>query len=326
MSNILVTGATGFVGDSLIKGLDGTGHHIRATYRDTIPRSKYKNDTSVDWVKFNIEANNNEYKQILKHVDIVIHLAARVHAFDTQKDALEIYRKINSEGTRRLAEEAAKAGVRRFIFVSTIKVNGEKTLQLPDGSYLRFSEFDSPKPEDAYAISKYEAEESLMEICRESDLEYVILRPPLLYGPHVRANFLSLLRAVDKGYPLPFASINNMRSLLYVGNLAHAIVLCINKSEAANQIYLLHDIDISVPDLLRKLAACMGKKTRLITCPVCVLKILGKITGKGTVMNKITDPLVVDSSEIERELAWKPIYNPDDMLRETVDWYLNQVC
>jgi len=324
VSNILVTGATGFVGYSLIKGLDGTGHHIRATYRDTIPRSKDKNDISVDWVKFNIEANNNEYKQILEHVDIVIHLAARVHAFDKKKNAMECYRKINSEGTRRLAEEAAKTGVRRFIFVSTIKVNGEKTLPLSADSYRRFSELDSPEPEGAYAISKYEAEKSLIEICRDSDLEYVILRSPLIYGPHVRANFLSLLRAVDKGYPLPLSSITNMRSLLYKDNLTHAIALCIDKPEAANQIYLVRDIDISVPDLLRKLATCMGKKSRLKPCPVSVLKILGKITGKGAMVSKLADSLVVDSSKIEKELNWKPIYNPDDMLQETVDWYLNQ--
>jgi nucleoside-diphosphate-sugar epimerase len=176
---------------------------------------------------------------------------------------------------------------------------------------------------DAYASSKINAELEINKICANSNMDFVILRPPLVYGPGVKANFLSILNAVKKGYPLPLSSINNLRSLIYVGNLAHAIFTCIERSDVANKTYMISDTDISVPELIKKIAYHMDKDARLFNCPVSLLKSVASIVGNKSLINRVTDSLLVDSSRFRQELDWEPPYNLDEGISETIDWYCN---
>ena len=207
---------------------------------------------------------------------VVVHLAARVHVMqDTASDSLNEYRLANVEGARRLALGAAEAGVRRFVFLSSVKVNGESTSR-------PFIESDRPNPHDAYGISKWEAEQALMQIGKDTGMECVILRPPLIYGPDVRANFLSLMRAVARGVPLPLGALENRRSLLYLGNLVDAIRVCLSHSAAAGQVFLLSDgEDVSTPELVRRLAAALRVRPRLLSVPLPLLRLAGWLTGRA---------------------------------------------
>jgi len=236
----------------------------------------------------------------------------------------DIYQQVNTVGTQNLVREAAKRDVRQFIYLSTVKVHGDKSEPDKNNVFHAFNETDAPNPLDAYANSKVNAEQAINEICAHSDMAYVILRPPLVYGPGVKANFLSMLNAIKRGYPLPFSSINNLRSLIYVENLADAIFTCIRRSEVENKTYLISDTDVSVPELIKKIAQYMEKDVAFFYCPVTFLKLLAGIVGKQSLINRITDSLVVDSSRFRRELDWTPPYSLDEGIRETVNWYCNR--
>jgi len=251
-------------------------------------------------------------------------LAAKVHAVDKPGDNISDYNKINTIGTERLASAASANGIKRFIFLSSIKVNGERNTYDAKGQALAFNAGDNHHPQGAYAKSKLEAEDAICKICRESEMDYIILRPTLVYGPGVRANFLSLLDIVNKNYPLPLASIKNKRSFLYVGNLIHAITLSVSYPEKANKIFLLSDTDISVPELVRKIASLLGKRALLFRFPVKLLKTLGSFTGKRPVINRLTDSLLADASLIRKDLHWEPLYGFDEGMQETLDWYLQR--
>jgi UDP-glucose 4-epimerase len=254
-----------------------------------------------------------DWAAALAGCDAVVHLAARVHVMhDTAEDPLALYRATNTDATLNLARQAAQAGVKRFVFVSTIKVNGE-------GRDAPYRETDAAAPGDAYAISKWEAEQGLQRIAQETGLEVVILRPPLVYGPGVKANFRRLLDTVARGRPLPLGAIHNKRSLLYLGNFVDAIRACIEHPAAAGQTFLLDDgRPVSTPELIRAVARAMGKPARLLPVPVGVLEFTGALLGKRAAVARLTGSLHVDSSAIRSRLDWTPPYSMEAGLAATV--------
>lgn len=258
-------------------------------------------------------SGTNDWAVALAGCDAVVHLAARVHVMnDTEQDPLERYRATNTEATLNLARQAAQAGVKRFVFISTIKVNGE-------GRDAPYRETDAPGPEDAYAISKWEAEQGLLRIAADTGLEVVILRPPLVYGPGVKANFLRLLRTVERGWPLPLGAIRNRRSLLYLGNFVDAIRLCVEHPAAAGQTFLLDDGEaVSTPDLVRAVAHAIKRPARLLWVPVSMLEFMGALLGKRVSVSRLTGSLWVDSSLIRSRLNWTPPYSMEAGLAATV--------
>lgn len=258
-----------------------------------------------------------DWAAVLGGVECVVHLAARTHVFERAVSAdLTEYRRVNVEGTRHLAQAAVRAGVHRFVFLSSIKVNGEATFDLP------FRESDPARPEDAYGITKKEAEDVLTLISRDSAMDTVILRPPLVYGPGVKANFLRLMRLVTLGVPLPLGSIRNRRSLLYVGNLVDAILSCMAASNAARRVFLLSDgEDLSTPQLIAALACALHVSGRLLNCPVAALEMAGRFLGKSSEIARLTRSLQVDSGLIRHELGWRPPYTVAQAMAETAQWY-----
>ncbi|MGH8729531.1 MAG: UDP-glucose 4-epimerase family protein [Burkholderiales bacterium] len=312
----LVTGASGFVGRALCAALAVNGYKVRAALRRPDAASAGKRVSAQNVLVGEI-GPETAWSQALDAVDCVVHLAARVHIMrETASEPLAEYRKVNVAGTERLAREAATASVRRFIYLSSIKVNGEVTFDHP------FTETDAPNPQDAYGISKWEAEQALHRIGRESKMEMVILRPPLVYGPHVKGNFLSLLRAVDRGWPLPLGSIHNARSLIYLGNLADAIIRCISHASAAGQTFLVSDSeDVSTPELIERVAKAFARHSRLIPFPPALLNVAARLIGKNGAAARLTGWLQTDSSKFCRELEWRAPYSMDAGLAATASWY-----
>ncbi len=312
MKSVLVTGASGFVGRALVPRLRAAGYRVAVSTRDRaaarIPDADAIHVTAplgpeVDW------------RPALGAVEAVVHLAARVHVMD-ESDADAAHRQANAEGTLRLAEAAAAAGVGRFVFLSTVKVNGERTGAAP------FRESDAPTPADAYARSKWEAETGLAQIAERTGLEVVVVRPPLVYGPGVGGNFLALLKICRARVPLPLAGAANRRSLIFVGNLADAIVHCLDHPAAAGETYLLRDgEDISTAELVRHTARALGRPARLFHLPVGVLRLAGGLIGKSAVVARLLDSLAVDDGKIRRQLGWTPPFTLAQGLNETAAWF-----
>lgn len=307
---VLVTGSTGFVGDALCAHLASRGFLVRAAVRSKLGPER------SDAVAVGDIGADTDWSTALEGVDQVVHLAARVHIDrDSSRDRLAEHRRVNVEGTRRLASMAADRGVRRFVFLSSAKVNGEVTRK-------PCTEADPPRPEGAYAVSKWEAEQALMHIARDTGMEWVILRPPLVYGPGVRANFLELMRAVAAGIPLPFASIDNRRSLLYLGNLVDAVRTCLTHPHARGRTFLVSDgDDLSTPGLTRRLAQALDVPSRLLPMPVALLSLAGKMTGKGAAVDRLVGSLQLDTSAIRQTLGWTPPFGVDEGLQETARWF-----
>lgn len=302
---ILVSGANGFVGRALCV-------HLRTHGYGVVPAVRRASGIETELVIGDINSKT-DWKAALAGCDAVVHLAARVHVMDDiAQDPLKLYRATNTEAALNFARQAAQAGVNRFVFISSIKVNGE-------GGDEPYRETDVPAPEDAYAISKWEAEQGLHRIARETGLEVVILRPPLVYGPGVKANFLRLLQTVRRGWPLPLGAIHNRRSLLYLGNFVDAIRLCAEHPAAAGQTYLLDDGEaVSTPDLIRAVARALGLPARLLAVPVSVLELAGALLGKRAAVARLTGSLWVDSSAIRSQLGWTPPYSMAEGLAVTV--------
>lgn len=318
MSNgsILVTGANGFVGSALCIALIKGGYKVRAAIRDT---SRFAIEGGETVSVATLETDTH-WGEALRGITTVIHLAARVHVMqDVASDPLEEFRRVNVAGTERLARSAAAQGVKRFVFVSSIKVNGESTSAEP------FREDDRPAPQDPYGVSKLEAEEMLRRVAAETGMEVVIVRPPLVYGAGVKGNFATMLKVLSKGIPLPFASVNNRRSLVYVGNLVEALILCATHPAAGGRTYLVSDgEDISTSDLLRRLGAELGHAARLFPCPASLLLMIGRLTGKHDQMQRLLGSLRVDSGKIRRELGWMPAYSLQQGLQATAQgWRRN---
>ena len=314
---VLVTGANGFIGSTLCIDLARRGYAVRTAVRE-LSRAIGLPGEMVLIADIGAVA---DWSSALAGVDSVVHLAARVHVMqDSAADPLTEFRKINVEGTLNLAQQAAEAEVRRFIFVSSIKVNGEGT---PLGQ--PFTEEDSPNPQDAYAQSKWEEEQTLMKVSRETGLEIVILRLPLVYGSEVKANFLRLMQWVAWGVPLPLGAARNQRSLVYLGNLVSAIDACLTHPSASNQTYLVSDgEDLSTTELIRRIAQALGRSARLFSFPPFLLRMVGRLTGKTEKVDRLLNSLVIDSSKIFRELNWTPPYSVEQGLAETAKWFLDQ--
>lgn len=291
---ILVTGASGFVGAAFLKKLQRDGRDVRA-----LPRV------------FEMSKETN-FASALDGIGTVVHLAARAHVMqDAHADPLAAYRAVNVEGTLNLARQAAVAGAMRFVFVSSVKVNGEKT-----EVGQAFAEADIPKPQDAYGISKHEAELGLRELAADTGMQIVIVRPPLVYGPGVRANFASLMTVVQRGWPLPLACVNNKRSLVALDNLVDFLVLCTSAPQAANQTFMVSDgCDVSTPELIRQMARAIGVKAHLFPIPVAALKVASKLIGKSATVQRVCESLQVDISKAQNLLGWTPPVPFDEGLR-----------
>lgn len=307
--SVLVTGASGFVGQVLCIEATLRSMHVRGAVR-----SACELPDGTELVVVGSIDGATGWSIALRGVDVVIHLAARVHVMkDSAADPLAEFLKVNLHGTANLARQAAQAGVKRLVYVSSIKVNGEETR---DGQ--KYSEADLPAPQDPYSISKWEAEQALHRIAQETGLEVVIVRPPLVYGPGVKGNFARMMGAVAGHAPMPFASVRNQRSLIYVNNLVDALIACATHSAAAGQTYLVCDgEDISTPDLLRQLAAVMGVSSRLFPCPPALLRLAAKLTGKSEQMERLLGSLQIDDAKIRRELNWQPPFSLNQGLRAT---------
>lgn len=308
-----MTGANGFVGTALCAQLLDQGFEVRGAVRSersVIP-------AGIERIAVGGMAGDTDWSDALRGVDCVIHLAARVHVMrEGSADPLAEFRKVNVAGTRRLAEAATAAGVKRFVYVSSIKVNGEATFERP------FSESDVPNPVDPYGISKWEAEATLRKISDETGLEAVVLRPPLVYGPGVGGNFARMLAWIEKGIPLPLGSVRNRRSMIYVENLADALIHCTTHPKAAYETFLVADSEsISTPELIKTLSEKMGRKSRVFSFPVSLLKLLGKFTGKSSEIERLTGSLEADASKIRKMLGWNPPRPLDDGLKITADWF-----
>jgi nucleoside-diphosphate-sugar epimerase len=312
----LVTGANGFIGITLCSELKARGMRVRCAVRESAKFSI--NDCDV--VEVAGLGANTDWSGALQDVSVVIHLAARVHVMhDTARDPLDEFRRINVAGTLRLARQAAANGVKRFVFVSSVKVNGESTAEGHS-----FREIDAPAPRDPYGISKSEAEAALRQLAVETGMEVVIVRPPLLYGPEVKGNFAQMLGVLSKGTYLPLASVRNLRSFIYVGNMADALISCATHPAAANQTYLVSDgVDVSTPDLLKMAGEAMGRPARLIPFPTSLLRLAGRLAGKTAQIDRLLGSLRIDSGKIRRELNWTPPYTMQQGLRATAEWYRN---
>lgn len=312
---VLVTGATGFVGRFLCTRLLSEGWSVRGTMLN------YENPAllveGVEPVVIEAMGGATRWSHALTGIDAVIHLAARVHIMeDPSADPLTEFRKVNSEGTKRLACEAVKAGVKRLVFVSSIKVSGEESL-------TPYTENSPVQPSDPYGVSKWEAELALRQIEAETGQEVVIVRPTLVYGPGVKANFYNMMKVIQKGIPLPFASISNKRSLIYVGNLIDAITKCTVHPIATGKTFLVSDgEDVSTPELIRRIAAALNVPAGLFPFPLCLMRFAGKLIGKSAAVNRLAGSLTVDSSKIRQELGWTPPFSMEQGLRETAEWYL----
>jgi nucleoside-diphosphate-sugar epimerase len=308
LMRVLVTGANGFVGKALCTTLADKKHKVIACTRGGVaPWSseyEYATVTNID--------SNTHWREHLLQIDVVVHLAARVHVMsDHSTSLLDAYQEVNYYGTLNLARQAAQAGIKRFIYMSSIKVNGEKTL--PERP---FNADDVTVPADAYGISKFEAERGLLALAEETGLEVVIIRPPLVYGPGVKGNFASMMRWVQAGWPLPLGVINNRRSLVSLDNLISLIITCIDHPAAANQIFLVSDgEDLSTTDLLRRLAKAAGVPSRLIPVPAGLLMFGLTLLGKKMIAQRLLGSLQVDISKTRELLGWTPPVSVDEGLK-----------
>jgi UDP-glucose 4-epimerase len=304
---ILVTGANGFLGRALSLELKARQFDARGALRANAKAGE------VNIGELGAETN---WQEALAGVDSIVHTAARTHILsDTASDPLSQYRKINVEGTLNLARQAAAASVTRFVFISSIKVNGEATLPGKP-----FTADDQPNPADPYGISKWEAEVGLQQLADETGLELVIIRPPLVYGPGVKANFLRMMRWTNRGLPLPLGGIENKRSLIALANLVDLVISCIEHPAAANQIFLAGDgQDVSTTELLYSLGRALGKPARLLPCPVSLLSMVAVLLGKKELVEGLTGSLQVDISQARALLGWEPPITLQEGLRRVAE-------
>jgi len=314
MQNILVTGANGFIGKVICKMLFDAGYKVFAVKRSGFEKN-------LQYIEGNISIDSldsfTDWKGKINNIDCIVHLAARVHVMDENShDPLKEYMDVNYSGTLNLAKEAKNAKVKRFIYISTIKVNGEKTGE------IAFKADDTPNPTDAYAKSKFRAENELLLLGEKSGMEVTVIRPPLVYGPGVKGNFIKLLKIVEYGVPIPFLSVKNLRSFVSVVNISSFIMRCIEHKNAVGQIFIVSDnADISTPDLMRKISTAMGKPIRLLPVPLVLLKLTGKLIRKNSAFEKLYGSLVVDVNKARKLLNWEPLQTFDEGIRQTVEWY-----
>ncbi|MFI8747737.1 UDP-glucose 4-epimerase family protein [Pseudomonas sp. NPDC077186] len=316
MQTLLLTGGTGFIGQALIKRLlrDGCYQPVAAVRRPPADVPSGAHSVQVDEL-----SENTDWAAALVGAKVVIHAAARAHVLnETADDPLAEFRAVNVSGTLALAQQAAQAGVKRFIFISSIGVNGNQ-------SSHPFTVDDLPNPTEPYAVSKYEAELGLSQLSAKTGMEVVIIRPPLVYGPNAPGNFGRLIKAVSKGLPLPLGAIRNQRSLVALDNLVDLIVTCIDHPAAANQTFLVSDgEDLSTTELLRRMAAALGKPARLLPVPSWLLETAATMLGKQALSQRLCGSLQVDIGKTRELLDWTPPVSVDEALRKTAKHFLEQ--
>jgi nucleoside-diphosphate-sugar epimerase len=315
---LLVTGANGFIGKALCEKMATAGWTVIGAVRSIQHCANLP--AGVDIVEVGDINGHTEWRRFLIGIHTVIHLAGRVHVMDeSELDPQTQFRCVNVDGTAHLASTSADNGVRRFIYLSSIKVNGE-------GKSTAYTEDDQPSPLDAYAFSKWEAEQALWDIADGTKMEVVVLRPPLVYGPGVKANFLSLLKIVHSGIPLPLANAHNRRSLMYLGNLIGAVVVCISHPNAAGQTFLLSDgDDPSMRELVQRIAVVLGRPARLMALSPKLVRMASTLIGKQAAAERFFGSLTVDSTRIRRRLEWKIPFNMHQGLTDTARWFLEEI-
>ncbi len=295
---VLLTGASGFVGGPVCRALAKAGMEVTAALRHgtLLP-------AGVTAGRIGEIGPATDWRPLLAGMEAVVHLAARAHVLrDAAADPLALYRAVNRDGAVRLAEQAAAAGSRRMVFMSSIKVNGEAT-----SPGRPFRPDDDPAPADSYGVAKAEAEAELAAIARRTGLELVVIRPPLVHGPCAKGNLASLMAAIARGLPLPLASVDNRRSLVGVANLADLVRACLVHPDAAGKTFLVRDDpDLATPELIRRLAAAMGRPARLLPCPPALLKAAAAALGRGAMMRRLLGSLTVDDRLTRATLGWMP--------------------
>jgi len=308
-----VTGANGFIGEAISRALI---HHVFEV-KCAIRQPFVLDGASI--LKISGVDGQTDWSESLAGVECVIHTAARTHVIkDTAASPYEEFYKVNVAGTLNLAQQAVKQGVRRFIFISSIGVNGNH-------SSKPFNESDRPNPREPYAVSKYEAEQKLMVLAKETELQVVIIRPPLVYGLNAPGNFGSLMRWVNKGVPLPLGAINNKRSLVALDNLVSFVIHCVDHPKAANEIFLIADgEDVSTTELITQTAKALGKKPLLIPVPVGLMQLAAKILGQEAMANRLFGSLQINNAKAKELLGWKPAITMTEQLQKSADAKLNE--
>ncbi|WP_038971752.1 UDP-glucose 4-epimerase family protein [Bradyrhizobium genomosp. III] len=312
---VLVVGASGFVGGQLVHRLANDGIPLRAA----VHRNRADLPAGID-IAENVDLEGSfDWTSAIAGCDTVAHLGARVHVMrESSANELEAYRRVNVDGTLSLARQAAAAGVRRFVFLSSVKVCGEFTT--PNAP---FDETTTPRPQDPYGVSKHEAELGLLELGRASGMQVVILRPPLIYGPGVRANFLSMMRWLWRGVPLPLGGIDNRRSLIGVGNMVDLICTCLRHPAAAGEVFMASDgEDLSTPELLKRLALALDTTARLLPIPADLLEYVAALAGQRALAQRLCRSLRVDSRKVRKVLDWQPPFSVDQELQRTARKFL----
>lgn len=316
LPHILVTGGTGFVGSALVTRLQRDARHrVRITLRQAAP---VPDAHGAVFPGYDLAATT-VWKPALAGIDAVVHTAARVHVMnDTSASPLSEFRRVNVEGSTALARQAAAAGVKRFVFISSIKVNGEAT---SPGHPYRAT--DPPRPVDPYGISKHEAEVALHRIASDSGMKLVVIRPPLVYGPGVRGNFRSMLGWLNRGVPLPFGAIDNRRSMVAIDNLVDLIVTCLDDDAAVGKTFLVGDEeDLSTTELLRRCARALGRPARLIPVPAALVRAAARFAGRTDLAQRLCGSLQADVGATRSILGWRPATTTDQALARTAEHFL----
>ena len=311
---ILVTGANGFIGKQLSETLANSGHEVRNTARSLAPNSPITREMITSDLE---SADSLDY--LTTGCDAIVHLAGRAHVMsDDPATSESLYLSANVDVTRRLAQSAARTGVKRMILMSSVKVNGESTtIDSP------FTSQDIPNPQDPYGRSKTQAEQVLWNVASTCELEGVVIRPPLVYGPGVRANFASLIGIVNRGIPLPLGSIHNKRSCVAIDNLIDCVATALQSSNAAGQTFLVSDgQDLSTPELIRAIASSLHKSPMLIPIPTALLKLAATTAGKRNAYDRLCGSLTVDIALTKQKLSWTPPFTVQDSLQRTVDAFI----
>jgi nucleoside-diphosphate-sugar epimerase len=317
MMNVLVTGASGFVGRAILEYLNrDRGIQVSGTVRQYLPSSI----PGVTYSEVAAIGPETDWSKAVSDIDLLIHTAGRVHVMsDSSGDSLAQHRRVNVAGTLNLARQAAEAGVKRFIFLSSIKVHGDATQRGHP-----FCAEDTPAPNDAYGESKLEAELSLQRLSQASDMEVVVIRPPLVYGPGVRANFLAMMRWIQKGWPVPFGHVDNRRSLVALPNLVDLIKVCCIHPAAAGQIFLVSDgEDVSTTELLNRIGDALRKPVKSVPLPAGLVRTLAALAGKKDQIDRLFGSLQVDICRTRTVLSWSPIVSMDEALKETARYFLD---
>ena len=312
MKKICITGANGFIGKTLYKSLKAPDNHIRGFVR---AMDLYNNSSETEYISVGDIGSKTNWKDHLNGFDCVIHCAGLTHQMSSIKD-INVYNLVNIDGTKRLAEQAIKAGIKRLVFLSSVKVNGESTDQI---TKQKFSHKDNSNPKDSYAISKLEAEKALWEISSRTGLEVVVVRLPLVHGYGSKGNLARLIKLVRLGIPLPLGLIKNQRSMIGIDNLIDLLIRCIDHPEASGKTFLASDDkDLSTPELIKLIASSMEKRARLFPLPILILKFLGSVFGKREEINRLVGSLRIDNNYTKEILNWTPPISVEEGIRRMV--------